>query len=92
VTPNTERDLPFYPLHTAELTWSVVDEQGKTLVSGTRPLSQLTQAVLVTDVLPADARAKQYHLAVKLLSATGLDAQAALEWPPAATATSSRPE
>ena len=92
VTPNTERDLPFYPLHTAELTWSVVDEQGKALVSGTRPLSQLTQAVLVTDVLPADARAKQYHLAVKLLSATGLDAQAALEWPPAATATSSRPE
>ena len=82
VTPNTEQDLPFYPLRDYGLRWSVVDEQGKTLVSGARPLSEITAGVSVTGVLPADARAKRYRLKVELLSPTGLSgAQARLEWP-----------
>jgi beta-glucuronidase len=82
VTPNTERNLPFYPLRDYGLRWSVVDEQGKTLVSGARLASEFTQVVSVTGVLPADARAKRYHLRVELLSPTGLGGtQASLEWP-----------
>ena len=82
VTPNTEHNLPFYPLRDYGLRWSVVDEQGKTLVSGARPPGELTQAVSVTGVLPADARAKRYRLKVELLGPTGLDgAQVTLEWP-----------
>ena len=82
VTPNTERNLPFYPLRDYGLKWGVVDEQGKTLVNGTRPPSEMTQTVSVTGVLPAEAHAKRYRLKVELLSPTGLDgAQATLEWP-----------
>ncbi len=71
----------------------MVDEQGKTLVSGARLPSEFTQAVSVTGVLPADARAKRYHLKVELLSPTGLGgAQATLEWPLAARDASNRPQ
>jgi beta-glucuronidase len=80
VTPNTERNLPFYPLHGYELTWSVLDEQGKSLGNGTRSLSELTQPVSVTGPLPADAHAKRYRLNVKLLSPTGVAAETVLEW------------
>jgi beta-glucuronidase len=81
VTPNTERNLPFYPLRDYGLRWSVADEQGKILVSGARPPSEFTQVVSVTGVLPADARAKRYRLKVELLSPAGVGAEATLEWP-----------
>jgi hypothetical protein len=92
IAPNTERNLPFYPLHDYKLTWSVVDELGKSLVSGERPLSELTQAVSVAGALPADVRAKRYHLSVKMLGPTGLGAEAALDWPPTAEDASNRPQ
>ena len=92
VTPNTERNLPFYLLRDYGLKWSVVDEKGKALVSGARPPSELTQAVSVTGALPADVRAKRYRLKVELLSPTGVGAEATLEWPLATRDASNRPE
>ena len=83
VTPNTERSLPFYPLHDYRLTWRLLDEQGKALANGDRPLAELTQPVSVTASLPADAQGKGYRLKVALLSPTGLIAgDTTLEWPP----------
>jgi beta-galactosidase/beta-glucuronidase len=81
VTPNTERDLPFYTLRAAELTWQVMDEKGRALASGTRPLPELTQAVSVTGALPAGAPAVRYRLSVKLQGPTSVSAETALEWP-----------
>ena len=81
VTPNTERDLPFYPQRDAELTWSVVDEKGRVLVNGTKPLPELTQAVSVTGELPVGTPAARYRLNVKLLSPNSVSAETALEWP-----------
>jgi beta-glucuronidase len=55
VTPNTERDLPSYPLHDYRLTWSIVDAKGKPVVNGDRQLTELTEPVTVTGSLPATA-------------------------------------
>lgn len=81
LTPNTERELPFYPLRDAELTWSVVDDQGRALASGTKPLPELTQAVSVTGAFPPGPPAGRYRLSVKLRSLTSVSAETALEWP-----------
>jgi hypothetical protein len=55
VTPNTERDLPFYPLHDYRLAWSILDAKGKPVVNGDRQLTELTEPVTVTGSLPAVA-------------------------------------
>jgi beta-glucuronidase len=51
VTPNTERDLPFYPLHDYRLAWSVLDGTGKLVAYGDRQLAGLTDPVTVTGSL-----------------------------------------
>jgi beta-glucuronidase len=53
VTPNTERNLPFYPLHDYRLTWSVLDANGKTVTSGARLLADLTEPITLTGSLSA---------------------------------------
>ena len=81
VTPHTERDLPFYTLRDAQLTWRVVDEKGRTLAEGARPLPELTQDVAVTGALPAGTSAGRYRLSVKLLGPNSVSAETGLEWP-----------
>jgi hypothetical protein len=87
VTPNSERSLPFYPLHDYRLTWSVVDEQGKSLGGGERRFVDLIDAVPVTGALqPGEGHA--LRLSVQLQSPTGLPvADEVLEWPPHSVAT-----
>jgi beta-glucuronidase len=52
-TPNTERDLPFYPLHGYRLTWAVLDAKGNAVVNGERQLGQFTTPVNITGALSA---------------------------------------
>lgn len=58
VTPNTERDLPFYPLHGYRLTWAVLDAKGNAVVNGDRQLGELTTPVNITGSLSAGAPAE----------------------------------
>lgn len=83
VVPNTERDLPFYTLRDAVLTWRAVDEQGRILVNGTKLLPELTQVVSVTGELPAGTPggSGRYRLSVKLQSPISTSAETTLEWP-----------
>jgi hypothetical protein len=87
VTPNSERSLPFYPLHDYRLNWSVVDETGKSLGGGERRFVELIDAVPVTGALqPSEGHA--LRLNVELQSPTGLPvADEVLEWPPHSVAT-----
>jgi hypothetical protein len=81
VVPNTERDLPFYPLHDYDLVWRVIDERGRILASGARSLPDLTAMVSASGAVAADAASKRYILSVQLLSPAGLRAsESTLEW------------
>jgi beta-glucuronidase len=53
VSPNTDRDLPFYTLRDYRLVWAVVDEKGATLTRGDRQLVELIAPVSVTGTLPS---------------------------------------
>jgi hypothetical protein len=81
VTPNSERSLPFHPLHDYRLLWSVVDEKGRSLGGGERRFVDLIDAVPVTGTLqPGEGHA--LRLNVELQSPTGLAvADEVLEWP-----------
>jgi beta-glucuronidase len=86
VTPNSDRSLPFYPLHDYRLTWRIVDEQGKSQGGGERGLAEFRDAMEVTAALqPGFGRG--LRLNVELQSPTGLVvADEELEWPPRSTA------
>jgi beta-glucuronidase len=81
VAPNSERSLPYYPLHDYRLVWSVVDESGKSRGGGERRFALLTDAVPVTGTLqPGEGHT--LRLNVELQSPTGLPAaDEVLEWP-----------
>jgi beta-glucuronidase len=82
LTPNSERSLPFYPLHNYRLIWSVVDDGGKSLGAGERRFADLIDAVPVTGALQS-AEGHALRLNVELQSPTGLPvADEVLEWPP----------
>jgi beta-glucuronidase len=83
LTPNSERNLPFYPLHNYRLIWKVLDEKGKSLGSGERLFAELIDAAPVSAALPPDAGGHTFRLTVALISPTGLVvADETLEWPP----------
>jgi beta-glucuronidase len=83
VTPNSAQNLPFYPLHNYRLIWKLVDEKGKLLGSGERPLAEFVDAVPVSGALPPDVDGHVFRLTVALLGPTGLiAADETLEWPP----------
>ena len=52
VTPHTDRDLPSYPLHDYRLVWRVVDQRGRAVTSGERPLTVLSGTMSITGQLP----------------------------------------
>jgi beta-glucuronidase len=82
VTPNTERDLPFYPLHDYRLAWTLRDGQGKSLQSGERRIAEFAGTVEATGTLPAVDTGHALRLTVSLLGPTGLVAAVeTLEWP-----------
>ncbi|HEY2679434.1 MAG TPA: glycoside hydrolase family 2 TIM barrel-domain containing protein [Steroidobacteraceae bacterium] len=82
VTPNTEKSIPYYPLHDYQLFWSLYDAKGKVISSGKRRFANLTQADQVNESLPADAAAKAPHLVVTLASPSGdIASQRSLAWP-----------
>jgi hypothetical protein len=93
VTPNSERSLPFYPLHDYRLIWSIVDERGNSLGGGERRIAMLIEAVPVTGVLPVTGapqpdEGRALRLNVELQSPSGLAvADEVLDWPTRSVAT-----
>jgi hypothetical protein len=82
VTPNSPRDLPFYPLHHYTLSWQLADEKGKTLGSGEQPFADLADSATVSAALPPDLAGHALRLTVSLLEPSGAAAAAeVLEWP-----------
>jgi hypothetical protein len=82
VTPNSQKSLPYYPLHDYVLVWNLLDPQGKPVSVGNRAFTQLTRAEQFGGTIPADAAANSLHLLVKLLDPAGnVAAERALEWP-----------
>jgi hypothetical protein len=82
VSPNSERELPFYPLHDYRVIWRLRDEKGSSQVSGERRFADLAEPVPITGELPPDAQNHAFRLTVTLQSPTGwVAAEEALEWP-----------
>jgi len=54
VTPNSEHQLPSYPLHDYQLAWTVQDEAGVTLASGARHLRGFVTPEQVAGSVPRD--------------------------------------
>jgi hypothetical protein len=83
VTPNSERDLPYYPLHGYRLVWKQIGEKGKPLGSGERQLAELVDAVPVSAALAPAEEGHAFRLSVALLSpSSSVAADATIEWPP----------
>jgi hypothetical protein len=83
VTPNSERNLPFYPLHNYRLIWKVQDQKGKSLAAGERALAELIDPVPVSGALPPDEDGRAIRLTATLLSPTGsVAADETLDWTP----------
>lgn len=80
-TPNSERNLPFYPLHDYLLIWKLLDEQGRSLGGGERRLAEFVDAVPVAGAVPP-GHGNAVRLTVTLLSPSGaVAADNILEWP-----------
>jgi len=85
VTPNAEQNLPYYPLRGYHLAWSLLDEKGRAVASGTRQFDELNRTEEVTGSLPAAAAGHALQLKMELLSPTGLiAAERTLDWPASA--------
>jgi beta-glucuronidase len=82
VTPNSERDLPFYALRDYRLIWTLRDEKGTSLASGERWIAEFGGTVAATGTLPAVVPGHTYRLTATLLAPSGLAAaDEVLEWP-----------
>jgi hypothetical protein len=82
VTPNSERQLPSYPLHGYQLEWTVQDEAGVTLASGARHLGEFVRPERIIGSLPRDFAGRSMRLTIRLLGPGGaVAAEQALVWP-----------
>jgi beta-glucuronidase len=82
VTPNTEQQLPFYPLHGYLLTWKLLDAKGKAVASGERPLAEFNAPQTISGPLPVNSEVQVARLVVTLLHPAGtVAAERTLEWP-----------
>jgi hypothetical protein len=82
LTPNSQKSLPYYPLHDYVLVWNLLDPQGKPVSVGNRAFAQLTRAEQFSGTIPPDAAGNSLHLMLKLLDPAGnVAAERALEWP-----------
>ena len=71
VTPGTERQLPFYPLHHYRLTWRVLGADGAVLASGQRQFGDLNVPQRLVLRLSPDAARRGVRLIATLLDSTG---------------------
>jgi Glycosyl hydrolases family 2, TIM barrel domain/Glycosyl hydrolases family 2, sugar binding domain/Glycosyl hydrolases family 2 len=71
VTPGTEHQLPFYPLHHYRLGWRVLAADGTVLMSGQRQFGDLNVPQQLALRLSPDAGRRGVRLIATLLDATG---------------------
>ena len=82
ITPNSERQLPSYPLHDYQLAWSVQDEAGVTLASGVRRIGESGKPEQITGSVPRDFAGGSLRLTIRLLRPAGtVAAEQTLAWP-----------
>ena len=82
VTPKTERDLPYYPMHGYRLVWKLLDEKGKLLASGEERLAEFDSVQRLTGKVPGPLEARATRLVVTLFRPTGaVAAERTLESP-----------
>jgi beta-glucuronidase len=82
VTPNSPKNLPYYPLRDYRLIWSLLDEKGKAVFGGNKTFAHLSRAEQVSGTLPPEVAGHSLRLVITLLEPTGLvAAERALEWP-----------
>jgi beta-glucuronidase len=82
VTPSSERQLPFYPLHHYRLTWRALAADGSAIASGQRQFDELFSAQQLSGKLSADADRRSVRLVATLLDSTGaIAAERTLERP-----------
>ncbi|HME38044.1 MAG TPA: glycoside hydrolase family 2 TIM barrel-domain containing protein [Steroidobacteraceae bacterium] len=82
VTPQAQRNLPYYPLRNYLLSWTAFDEKGRRVAGGEQKYDELIRAEQLAAALPPDAVGHSLHLLVQLLDSTGaLAAERALDWP-----------
>ncbi|HZF26896.1 MAG TPA: glycoside hydrolase family 2 TIM barrel-domain containing protein [Steroidobacteraceae bacterium] len=81
-TPNSEQQLPSYPLHDYRLSWQLLDEKNQLVQSGERPLAEFKAPQTISGTLPQDSKSHVFHLIVTLLRPAGtVAAERSLEWP-----------
>jgi beta-glucuronidase len=81
VTPNSQQNIPYYPLHDYALVWDLLDEKGKAVSSGDRKFAHLSRAEQVSGPLPPDAAGHSLRLVLTLLDPTGgIVGERTLEW------------
>jgi len=82
VTPNSERQLPSYPMHGYQLAWALKDEAGIALASGSRPLGEFTSPEPLKGGLPQGSAGHALQLEIRVLRPTGtVAAERTLAWP-----------
>jgi len=81
VTPNSERQLPSYPLHGYQLVWALKDEAGVALAGG--PGSSMnSRRPKRSRPLAAGSAGRSLHLEVRVLRPAGtVAAERTLAWP-----------
>jgi hypothetical protein len=82
ITPNSERQLPYYPLTNYRLVWTIQDDAGIALASGTWTLKAFRQPEQISGQLPAGRSTGGLRLEIKLLRPLGsVAAEGSLELP-----------
>jgi beta-glucuronidase len=82
VTPKSEKDLPYYPMHDYRLVWKLLDEKGKLLASGEERFAEFNSVQSLSGKVPNQSEARPARLVVTLLRPTGaVAAERTLESP-----------
>jgi beta-glucuronidase len=81
VTPNSQTDLPSYPLHNYRLVWELCDESGNLLTSGEKQFANMSNAQTVSGNVGNQSAAKALKLHLTLLRPTGaVAAEKFMDW------------
>jgi beta-glucuronidase len=81
VTPKSQQNIPYYPLHDYALVWNLLDEKGNAVSSGNRKFAHLSRTEQVSGPLPPDAAGHSLRLILTLLDPTGgIVGERTLEW------------
>lgn len=81
ITPHSQQDLPYYPLHHYVLLWNLFDAKGKRLAAGRQPYDELRNVEHIQGTVPAAAQAQPLRLNLSLISSAGaVAAERNLSW------------